>query len=645
MADFPTEGRPPFINRRLNLEEWRRYVAGYDFGSLAPSRLVLHHTERPTEAEWNGLGTMRAIQRFYASKGWSAGPHIFVAPDGIWLATPMSEIGIHAGLGNGSLAQGWYSLGLEMVGNFDRQPPQGLVWQYALAVMGELSRRLAIPPARLISFHRDYTNAKSCPGWAVNKDWVWSSVAAYLNQTSPPAPTPPAPAPIPPAEQLLHERLLEETFRQRSNGQGYHLAWAFHQYAVEQALGAPMGPSSNLDEGGRTYNFQPFARDTLYSEVPNWSDVRTLAQLLSGSIPPDGLGRRLLEATYRSGGVTFRPDWAFHQYALLNRLGPPLGPSTTLKLDGRSYAYEVFAGDTIYNLVPNWSAVQRLSALASTGDAALVRLRETLLTATYAAIGQTYHPEWSFHQYARNLALGAPISGSYQINVAGANYALQVYALDTLYNLVPNWSDVRRMSMLGGQGQPILGAAALTGESTTFADSPGLVTAPGEPPGGPALRIVRVTPQAAAQAERGGKAVEWLILHAMAGPAAVQLAAMTTLDAHVATHYYLGLDGVISQLVDEAYAAWHAGIASADGLWWNLNRTSIGIALERPTGWPAAGPGDTTAQVEALTWLLGELGQRYPIDASSLLLWSSLAGSNAEALAGLPLEALREALK
>jgi hypothetical protein len=177
MTDFPTEGSPPFINRRLSIEEWTRYVATYDFGRLAPSRLVLHHTFRPDERSWNGLTTMRGMQRFYASQGWPAGPHIFVAADGIWLATPMRDIGVHAGTGNGSLAQGWYSIGLEMVGHFDTRLPGGAMWQHALAVMGELSRRLKIPPRALIAFHRDYTNLKSCPGWAVSKAWVWSQVS------------------------------------------------------------------------------------------------------------------------------------------------------------------------------------------------------------------------------------------------------------------------------------------------------------------------------------------------------------------------------------------------------------------------------------------------------------------------------------
>lgn len=430
MADFSTEGSPPFINRKLSIAEWQNYVAGYDFGRLKPTRLVLHHTYRPTQAQWRGITTMRGMQRFYAGKGWTSAPHIYTGPDGIWLATPMSQIGIHAGSGNGSLRAGWYSIGLEMVGAFDTARPSAEVWAYAVAVMGELSRRLNIAPRDLISFHRDYTNTKSCPGWAVTKEWVWGEVDAYLRGVAPPAPPPIGPigTPTPSDEQLL-EALLERSFSIKTNGQGYNPDWAFHQYAVEHSLGMPMGPSARITADGVEYNYQPFARDTLYTRIPNWGDVQTLSELLGGSIPPAGLGRALLEATYNAGGSPFRPDWAFHQFAVINRLGPPVGKSAEITVDGKTFGYQAFAVDTLYNLVPNWGDVRLLSALAPAADTPTMRLREALLSATYQQAGTTYRPDWAFHQLARNFAIGAPLSGSFQIKVEQSSYALQVYAL------------------------------------------------------------------------------------------------------------------------------------------------------------------------------------------------------------------------
>lgn len=642
MADFPTEGSPPFINRSLSIAEWKSYVAGYDFGRLAPSRLVLHHTYKPDEAQWAGLNTMRGMQRFYAGKGWNSAPHIYAAPDGIWLATPMSRVGIHAGTGNGSVAQGWYSIGLEMVGYFDRKLPSGKVWEHSLAVMGELSRRLKIPPRELISFHRDYTSAKSCPGWAVTKEWVWSQVEAYLNNR--PAPPPPAPGPIgtpTPSDEQLLEALLEQSYGRKTGGQGYNADWAFHQYAVEHALGMPMSPSQNLTADGKTYNYQVFAKDTLFCEVPNWGDVQTLSELLGGSIPPSGLGRALLDATFQAGGATFRPDWAFHQYAVINRVGPPVGKSVQIQVDGKEYAYQVFAADTLYNLVPDWSDVRRLSDLAAAADAPTMRLREALIGETYKQAGTPYHPDWAFHQLARSYKIGAPLSDSYQIKVGQASYAIQVYALDTLYNLVPNWSDVKRLRDLAlSRGMPVLGGAMVEESDEVEV----VVTGDYLPPPQVDHAVVRYSPQASAFNGRDGRKVELVVLHGLAGPEEEALARMTAIGSRFATHYYVSTEGVIYQLVDEDQAAWHAGFGLASGTWYNLNKISIGIALERPAGWPEAEAGNTDNQIFALRSLLQRLDARYSLSPDSLVLWSSFMGSDAGTLDGLPLEVLREAL-
>src|SRR5262245_1998911 len=202
------------IGRVLTIPEWLAYVAAYDFGSVAPSRAVLHHTWRPTAAQWVGLRSMQALQRFYANKGWTAAPHLFVAPDGIWLFTPLNRVGIHAGTGNSGYSGGafWYSIGLEMVGNFDSGRPSGAVWEGSKAVMGALSRKTGVAPRQFISLHRDYTDQKSCPGWSVTKDWVWGEIEAWLASRPPPAPPPPGPIgnPPPSTERLL-EALMNET--------------------------------------------------------------------------------------------------------------------------------------------------------------------------------------------------------------------------------------------------------------------------------------------------------------------------------------------------------------------------------------------------------------------------------------------------
>ncbi|MCU0495294.1 MAG: N-acetylmuramoyl-L-alanine amidase [Chloroflexaceae bacterium] len=668
MTDYPTSGNPPMIGVRLSIPEWLNYVANYNFGSLAPSRLVLHHTYIPDESTWRGITTMRGMQNYYAGLGWNAAPHIYCAPDGIWLFTPMSQIGIHAGTGNGSLAQGWYSIGLEMVGYFDTRLPTPEVWNFARTVMGSLSRRLNIAPRQLISFHRDYTSEKSCPGWAVTKPWVFGEVEAWLNNVAPPPTPPPGPIGTPtPNDERLIETLLRESYARRS--QGYNANWAFHQAAVQQGLGAPIGPSTNLNVAGRVYNYQPFGRDTLYCEVPNWGDVQSLNALNNGNLPATPLARALTDATFRAGGATFRPEWAFHQYALRNRLGPAIGESTVIVVNGAQYSYQVFAADTLYNVVPRWGEVRQLSQLANAGDPPTVRLRETLLAETYRRGGTFYRADWAFHQFARRVNVGVPLGNSTQITVNGATYAMQPYALDTLYNLVPNWGDVRRLSGLLRPSATPLGAAAsprpravlraASIEATAAVDEPLSDTPPVSEPPPPETppvvdsvasldelgqRVVQHAPPSSACGSRRGSPVDMLIIHGVPGDASEALARMGDINARFATHYYISDTGQIHQLVDESKAAWHAGFTTLDNVWYNLNRISIGIGLERPAGWPTDDGPTSAVQRESLCWLVGNLARRYRIPSEGVALWGFLAAGSSPANDEFPLAELQRAL-
>ena len=633
----PTSGMPPMIGRRLSIPDWLAYVNGYQFGSVAPSRLVLHHTFVPTVAQWAGLRSMQNMQRFYAGKGWTSAPHIYAAPDGIWLFTPMKDIGVHAGTGNsgGTGATFWYSIGLETVGDYDRTRPTGAVWEHAKAVIGGLARRLGIAPRQLISFHRDYTNQKSCPGWAITKDWVVGEIEAWLANRPPPPPPPPGPIGTPtPDREALIEALMDESYKRR--GEGYNSDWAFHQYAVQNSMGFPFGRSAPLQSGGKAYTFQPFARDTLFNEVPNWGDVRRLSDLLGGSIPPSGLGRALLEATYRAGGATFHADWVFHQYALASKLGPPLGENALVTVDGVQYSFQPFALDTLFNRVPNWSDVRRLSELAGTADPATVRLRDTLLTQTYARSGAIYHPDWAFHQLARAWNLGAPLSESYRLATGAAQYGIQVYATDTLYNIVPAWNDVRRLSQL----VPALAARPAVLSMRDERPMPALGDVPTAPPAGAqaepapaAFHILQYSPRSATPAafsSRSGSKIGLIVLHGDAGPAERSLAAMTAIAAGAMTHYYVASDGAIYQLLDDALAAWHAGLAEWRGRRQNINRVSLGLAIERgPAGY-------TEPQLRGLAWLAQTLCARYHLPAAAVLRWGDLSPRDAADLADFP---------
>ncbi|GIV96235.1 MAG: hypothetical protein KatS3mg057_0892 [Herpetosiphonaceae bacterium] len=118
----------------------------------------------------------------------------------------------------------------------------------------------------------------------------------------------------------------------------------------------------------------------------------------------------------------------------------------------------------VNELVARWQAEDPAPVDASTWGAAaggptVEELQQALFAETFHAAGVEYHPEWAFHQYALKEAragrpLGAPLSKNRRITVGSKQYAVQVFALDTLYTPIgepesaTNWADVRRMSDL-----------------------------------------------------------------------------------------------------------------------------------------------------------------------------------------------------
>lgn len=140
------------------------------------TEIVYHHTWKPTAAQWRGRPSVDGLLRYYRDTcHWSAGPHLFIAPDGIWQLSPLDRPGIHANAAN---PRSW---GLEVVGDYDKAP-----WPTDLAELaygaGEALlqwRGLAVSELS-INGHRRYNRTKSCPGWAINVDGVRAELARRL---------------------------------------------------------------------------------------------------------------------------------------------------------------------------------------------------------------------------------------------------------------------------------------------------------------------------------------------------------------------------------------------------------------------------------------------------------------------------------
>lgn len=254
--------------------------------------------------------------------------------------------------------------------------------------------------------------------------------------------------------QELFVFLFGESYRPR--GGTLRLSQAFPLHAAQRNLGAPVGRNEPppLLVDGRRFNFQPFARDTLFNEGTDYAAVQQLSALFDAEsleIPATGLGRSLLEASYRaalavsksqgrlSGNEQLRPDWRFHQVAKNAGFGPPL--SGNYRSDDGAYAVQVFAGETLYTPVSELSGCRYLSATEPDDPAYATIWRET-----YKVAGVAYDPASPFQQQAAALKLGAPLSGVYTASHNGTSYRIQVWALDTLY-AGPD-GQIRRMSDL-----------------------------------------------------------------------------------------------------------------------------------------------------------------------------------------------------
>jgi hypothetical protein len=256
-----------------------------------------------------------------------------------------------------------------------------------------------------------------------------------------------------PAQQLFVD-LYAETYKPR--GGTLKLNQAFPLHAAKFNLGAPIG----LNEpppvviAGRSFNFQPYARDTIFNEGTDYAAVQSMNALFDPDkieIPTGGLGRGLLDATWRAaikaakakgpikGNESLRPDWRFHQVAKNAKYGPPL--SGNYVADGGAYAVQVFAGETLYTPMTDQAGSIILSGTPPDDPAHAVIWKET-----YKVAGAPYDPNNAFHLKALELKLGAPLSGVYDVNLSGSMYAVQVWALDTLYKGADG--QIRRMSEL-----------------------------------------------------------------------------------------------------------------------------------------------------------------------------------------------------
>jgi N-acetylmuramoyl-L-alanine amidase len=156
------------VGQGFTAVDFSSYIATLTFTSWRPQFVVLHNTFDPTLAHWHdapGEARMRNLQSYYRdTMGWSAGPHLFVADDLIWVFTPLTTSGIHSPSWNP------ISWGVEMVGDYSTEPFGPAVRDNAVSALAALHQLVGLDPNTL-HFHKEdlKTTHKDCPGKNVVK--------------------------------------------------------------------------------------------------------------------------------------------------------------------------------------------------------------------------------------------------------------------------------------------------------------------------------------------------------------------------------------------------------------------------------------------------------------------------------------------
>ncbi len=111
--------------------------------------------------------------------------------------------------------------------------------------------------------------------------------------------------------------------------------------------------------------------------------------------------------------------------------------------------------------------------------------------------------------------------------------------------------------------------------------------------------------------------ISMIVLHATVGSGPSALAWLTNPASRVSTHYLIYKTGYVYQLIDDANAAWHAGVSSWRGLdSAQIQACSIGIEFENDNSGHDPYP---QAQLDAALAVCRPLVARYHIEASMVV--------------------------
>lgn len=165
------------------IDEFKNHLAAHDPDVCSWVRgVVIHHTYKPAGKDWRGTSTVTNIAKYYGSKGWTAGPHLFICTDapnpdnnGIFQMTPLNLRGVHAASCN---ATHW---GIEVVGNFDVSPWSAAQTAATIGATAALMSWQMLPVNyETVRGHRETGSPKTCPGRMINMHHVRNLVVEAM---------------------------------------------------------------------------------------------------------------------------------------------------------------------------------------------------------------------------------------------------------------------------------------------------------------------------------------------------------------------------------------------------------------------------------------------------------------------------------
>ncbi len=161
--------KPAFVNRK----GWNARPPKGTYNLQKPAKIILHHTWRPTQAQYSGAGTIRGIQDYHMDDpktGWAdIGYHYLIGHDGvIYEGRPDTAVGAHCPP-NTSM------IGVCVIGDYDPGQDQNnaKIEKSLVDLLSHLSSKYGIDPKTAYFGHRNFST-KSCPG-----DGVYDRLPEY----------------------------------------------------------------------------------------------------------------------------------------------------------------------------------------------------------------------------------------------------------------------------------------------------------------------------------------------------------------------------------------------------------------------------------------------------------------------------------